>query len=191
MNEIDKLEPLISEEYKDFKLGNYNLVRIRTPIGPSSIFHAIVKSYNINYYKVDSIKLIENMRTDLSNNLDNLTNYNNNSSLDFYSELNDENTNNIKIDTMKKALIDGVLNDLIYIKYISDQLNKNIYLIDGSKGNGKLNIILNSKNNRYINRDTIILLIINNHYELIGYKENDIIRTYFNLEHKLIQYINR
>lgn len=183
---INNLEPLIFDEHRKIRFGNVDLIRIRIQIGISSLFHAIIKAYNNDYYITDPFNLITKLRKNLSENLDNLTNYNDNMSLTFYGILKNENINKITLETMKNTLINGIPKDFLYIKYISDQLNINIYMINGNT----MEIILNTKNNKYIDRESIILIIIDEHYELLGQMEDNFIVTKFNNKSSLINYLN-
>ena len=89
---------------------------------------------------------------------------------------------------MQKELDSSRPVDNVYNEFISDQLEKDIYIIDAVKKDiyitGKDNDIL------YKNRPSVVILYLPGHYELVGLvKKNGDIKTLFNPDHDFIQAI--
>ena len=91
------------------------------------------------------------------------------------------------LENMQRELDSDRAVDNAYNEFISDQLEKDIYILDGIKRDvyitGYDDEIL------YKNRPSIIILYLPGHYELVGLEINGIIKLLFDPDHDLIQTI--
>lgn len=177
------------------------LVRIQTPTDGSCFFHAILKAFYKPYIEgrengklVDRNKLISQLRKELADKLaqpaditvpEGPTNYDllSRGSL---SELSKSMTNdyNYTLEGMQDLLLNGNYIDEAYYEYISNRINKDIYIISSVI---KDVIPTGDTDLYYKGRDSIVLLYIPGHYELIGLKsDNGTITTHFTSTHPFI-----
>lgn len=176
---------------------NYpGLVRIRTMADGSCFFHAIVKGYFTPYQtgildgKVfDRNEFIRKFRADLAAKLAQPISFG--SSQTYYdsisrgklSELVNEDSR-YKLENMQRELMSSEPVDNLYNEFISNVLNKDIYLLDLLTQDvyitGSDNDIL------YKDRQSIVILTMPGHYELIGLQTMNGIRTLFSHDHELI-----
>ena len=169
-----------------------NMVRIRTIGDGSCFFHAIVKSFYVPYQtgllnnKVfDRVSFVHRLRRDLSEKLSQPVNLDQTSDFKTYYETISRGQLPILAkeypryseENMKKELIESSPVDNLYNEFISNVLQKDIYLLDFLKADvymvGKDADIL------YKGRPSIVILTMPGHYELIGLQTNNGIQTMF------------
>ena len=183
---------------------NYpNLVRIGTIGDGSCFFHAIVKAFYtpyklgvLNGVPIDKRAFIKNLRKDCAVKLVQKVNPSNKLSPRYYDVLSRGRLNDFAksvpaftLENMQKVLNSNLPIDNSFNEFISNLLNKDIYLLDFSTKDvyitGKDDDIL------YKGRDSIIILVMPGHYELIGLITNNGIQTLFPADSALIRAINQ
>lgn len=197
---------LTNSEYENLPMDGpfkyNNLVRLRTIADGSCFFHALAKSYFKPYITglLDGKpfirrEFIQNLRKDLSVTLGSKINPSDNSSPLYYDELSrgelkdfSKSVPEYSLKNMQKELDSKRSVDNVYNEFISNQLDKDIYIIDAVKKDiyitGDDNDIL------YKNRPSVVILYLPGHYELVGLiKRNGDIKTLFNPDHDFIQAI--
>jgi len=185
----------------DHPFGFKGLIRIRTPPDGSCFFHAITKSYflpyitgKINGKPFNRQSFIRKLRADLAKRLGARINPKNPASPTFYDTLSRgelrsfaESVPFYSLENMQKVLNSNLPVDNVYNEFISNQLDKDIYILDMTKKDvyitGQDTEIL------YKNRPSIVILYLPGHYELVGLKENGVIKTLFEPTHNLIKSI--
>jgi len=206
MNEdLNRFKYLIDNEYepmnwnRDFEYPG--MVRIRVPTDGSCFFHAIAKSYfkpyimgSLNGNPINRNDFIVKLRKDLANKLASKVNPLDPESPIYYDILSRGNLReisqslpNYSLENMMHELNSNHPVDNVYNEFISNQLNKDIYLLDLVKQDvymtGSDDEIL------YKNRPSIVILYIPGHYELVGIQDKDSIMTVFDPTHPFIQAI--
>ena len=88
---------------------------------------------------------------------------------------------------MQKELASNRPVDNVYNEFISNCLNKDIYILDGVKRD--VYITGNDDEILYKNRESIVILYLPGHYELIGIIDDNNIHTLFDPEDDFIQRI--
>lgn len=181
-----------------------NLVRIRVPPDGSCFFHAIAKSYFEPYIlgrwsngkPVDRRKFIATLRKDLSVKLGSKIDPSDSNSTTYYDTLSrgrladfSQSVPQYSLDSMMKELNSNRSVDNVYNEFISDQLNRDIYILDAVKRDvymtGHDDDIL------YKNRKSIVILYLPGHYELVGVYEKGVTKTIFDPSHDLIRAIRQ
>jgi hypothetical protein len=178
-----------------------NMVRIRTSADGSCFFHAIAKAYYIPYrtgmlngVAINRHQLVKTLRRDLAMKLgqpanplepNGPTNYDllSRGQLREFSKA----VPRYSLDNMKKELNSPSAIDNVYNEFISNQLGKDIYLLDGE--NRDVLVTGNDDDILYKDRDSIVILYIPGHYELVGLLQGDRIETHFLPSHPFIQAI--
>lgn len=166
--------------------GNFSypeLVIIDVPADGSCFFHALVlsiyKPYQLN--KVNKGKFVREFRKNLAHQL-----------IDDYDKLSNGKLRELSKE-MPEISLQAMMQELdstksisnIYNEFISDLLNRDIYLLDYRKKDvyltgSDLNIL-------YKGRKSTVLVINGNHYQLVGIKKPDgSIKVGFNVDHPLI-----
>ncbi len=178
------------------------MVRIRIPMDGSCFFHAIAKSYCIQYItgrldngtSLNRSSFIKNLRKDLSLKLGTKVNPQDPRSLTYYETLSRKELPKISesipaysLANMEKELDSDSSIDNIYNEFISNEINKDIYILDMIKQD--VYITGNDNEILYKNRPSIVILYLPGHYELIGLKKNGLTKTVFSSDHKFIQNI--
>ena len=190
----DNYNYLINTEYEPLPWkGNFQyprLVRIRTPPDGNCFFHAIAKAYFIPYITgrldgkpINRRQFIQDLRKDLAKELPSQYNKLSRGQLsDFSKEYPD-----YSLDNMVKTLNSTQPVDNVYNEFISNQLNKDIYVLDYIKRD--VYVMGQDQEILYHNRPSIVLLYLPGHYELVGIKTEKGIQTLFSPEHPLIKSI--
>lgn len=198
---------LTNSEYEnlDWKdpFGYNGLVRIRTPADGSCFFHAIARSYFRPYItgKMDSQsfdrqEFIKKLRKSLSIKLGSRVNPRDTKSLTYYEVLSrgqlpefSKSVPAYSLVNMQRLLDSNKPVDNVFNEFISDQLDKDIYILDAVKQEvyitGYDNEIL------YKNRPSIVILYIPGHYELVGLETGGSIKVLFDPDHDLIRTIRQ
>lgn len=170
------------------------LVRIGSINDGSSLLHSIAqacfKVYSSGQLKdsqgyvksLDKRKFIRGLRQDLANNLNSI-NYNTGKT--YYSKLtklNNYNSIDWAPDVMDELLRSNYHIDDRFYEYISHILKVNLYFIDADSN---VEIV---KTGKYKN---IVLYSMPNHFELIGYRDENLIVNCFKDNHLLIKILNK
>jgi hypothetical protein len=176
-----------------------NMVKINTPADGSCFFHAIAYACFIPYKteKIDGIALnksefIKTLRKRLAEELstkidDNTTHYDSLSrgQLGVFSE----GVEKYSLENMKKELKSNGPVDNVYNEFISNILNKDIYIL--SSQTQDVYVTGNDFDILYKGRESIVLLFSPGHYDLIGLQEKDGIVTSFSPDHEFILAIRK
>jgi hypothetical protein len=175
-----------------------NMVRIRTIADGSCFFHAIVNAFFLPYrtgrldnQTITKNQIVKNLRHELSIRLSEPIEKDGPTHYDLLSagELKNisQNLTQYSLENMKKELDSKDPVDNVYQEFISNQLNKDIYIIDWVTRQ----VVINGNDNLlYKNRGSIVLLYLPGHYELIGLiDDKEQIETYFKPTHPFIQTI--
>lgn len=177
------------------------LVRIRTETDGSCFFHAVVNSYfkpymtsRINGRAMNRKSFIRSLRRDLAKKLSQQVDPLNDS-LTWYETISRGKLPQISqaipkysLEGLQKELDSNLPVDNIFNEFISDQLNKDIYILDMVKQD--IYITGNDDDILYKNRDSIVILYLPGHYELVGLENNGKLTTLFKHNHPLINAIN-
>lgn len=177
------------------------MVRVRTPADGSCFFHALAKAYYIPYRNgaingtaINRHQLVKTLRRDLAMKLGqpaDPTNPQGSTNYDLLSRghLRDfgKAVPKYSLDNMKKELNSTSAIDNVYNEFISNQLRKDIYLLDGE--NQDVLVTGDDDDILYKDRDSIVILYIPGHYELVGIQNGNRIETHFLPTHPFIQAI--
>ena len=203
---INHLTPLMDREYEPLNWPNRsfnypNMVRIRTQADGSCFFHAIAKAYYTPYQvgildgkAIDRSRLIQSLRRDLAIKLGQPIDANNPKGTTYYDLLSRgqlkefaKEVPQYSLENMKRELASSAPVDNSYNEFVSNQLNKDIYLLDGEKQD--VMITGNDDEILFKNRESIVILYIPGHYELVGLQTSDGIKTHFKPTHDFIRAI--
>jgi hypothetical protein len=190
---------------------NFNLIRIRTEADGSCFFHSLAKAY-FKPYIIGKIgdatfnrkEFIKNLRKDLAITLGTKINPENPGSKTYYQTLSNgelekssEAIPSYSLENMQKALktfTKPVSN--IYNEFISNQLDIDIYILDGKKKD--VYMTGTDDNLLYKNRKSVVILYIQGskgnpgHYELVGsMQKNTNIETCFAPDSALVLAIRK
>ena len=201
------MKPLLNHEYENLKWSGvfekFNLIRIRTDMDGSCFFHALAKAYFKPYIvgKIDDEpfnrkEFIKNLRKDLAKTLALKVDPEDAESKTYYQTLSNGEFEKIS-ETMPKYSLKHMQKELansskpvsnIYNEFISDQLNLDIYILNGKTKDvymtGSDNSLL------YKGRRSVVILYMPGHYELIGLMDKDNnIETIFSHKSKFIKKI--
>lgn len=196
---------LFETERLNWKDGSFyfpDMERMGIYADGSCFFHAILASHYKPYIEgknenvaVDRIKMVSEFRMELSSKLSDKIYPRDPSSLTYYQKISrgqledfSKEVPQYSIDNMKKELSSTSSVDNVYNEFISDVLNKDIYILDLLTEDvyvtgGDLDIL-------YKGRPSIVLLYIPGHYELVGLRDRDNnLNTLFGADHPFIQNI--
>lgn len=202
---MDHTNYLSNTEYEKLNWSGpfqYNdLVRIRVPADGSCFFHAIAKSYFIPYITgylnnepLNKKDFIRKLRKDLAIKLQSRTDPTDPASPIYYDLLSggqleefSRSVPSYSLENMVNELDSDKPVDNVYNEFVSDQLDKDIYILDMTKHD--VYITGDDYNILYKKRPSIVILYLPGHYELVGLLEGDTIKTLFDPDHDLIQAI--
>lgn len=171
-----------------------NLVVLSTMGDGNCFFHSVLRAFNTNYInakniseRVNMARSFRNALADLLEEIDPLT------GKTYYSGLNmgklEEFAGGVKeysLAGLQKELRSSAPVDNIYQELISNSLNKDIYIIDGSRKD--MYHVGSAFPLYYKGRNSIIIYYVPGHFEVVGLKHsNGDIDTLFTPEHPLIQ----
>ncbi len=166
-----------------------NLVKIDTIGDGSCFFHAIISAFFKPYIEntIDRIKFIKQFRKDLSETLYSQYRKLGNGSFLELSRSVDE----YSLQSLKEMLDSNLPVDNRFHQFISDVINKDIYILYSITNN-----VYKSADDLkllYKNRDSIVILYTPGHYELIGRLNNITkeITTVFNYNDSFIKNIQK
>lgn len=172
-----------------------SMVVIDTVGDGSCFFHAIAMSFCIPYRNrtYDRVTFIKNLRHDLALELgrtqeDGLTHYDHLSrgQLKHFAEALPQ----YSLANMQRELIGLGPVDNVYNEFVSNQVNKDIYLLDSIQQD--VYITGDDDDILHKGRDSIVILVSPGHYELVGLVNPDgHIDTLFSPQHPFIQAIRK
>lgn len=186
----------------DWKNGYevYDLIRYETPMDGHCLFHALCQAFFIPYQTgvlndkpISKCQIIQNLRAELADKLSHPV-----KTIDgprYYDLLQNGHINEFATHvpefTLPNMQFELNSNHCIgygYIEYIADQLNKDIYILDGQRQD-----VYKSDETPLVikNRPSVVLYYDNHHYELIGLKHDDHYDTHFLPTHPLIQFLRQ
>lgn len=208
---------LTDREYEDLNWsGEFTfpgMVRIRTIADGSCYFHAIANAYYppyqtgiLNDKAISKTQIVRSLRSDLALRLAQPVDPLNPISPLNYDLLGrgqlktfalgmlnngiyDRNIPIYTLENMQRELRSGEAIDNVYHEFISNQLNKDIYILDGE--NQDVQFTGDDYDLLYKGRPSIVLYYFPEHYELVGIKEEKSIQTYFDPDSEFIQAINQ
>jgi hypothetical protein len=202
------VQPLTDSEYQrlDWKepFGYDGMVRIRTATDGSCFFHALAKSYCLPYIRgklddntpINRRNFIRAMRRDLAKQLGTRVDPENPLSPTYYDTLSrgklkefSASVPQYTLEKMQKELDSDHSVDNVYNEFISNELDKDIYILDLVKRD--VYITGDDDEILYKGRQSIVLLYLPGHYELIGIKTGDCTQTIFHPDHDFIQSIRQ
>lgn len=179
-----------------------NMVRIRTIADGSCFFHAIANSFFIPYRKqmlngqsVSKQRLIQTLRRDLATKLAKPVDPMDPNSPIHYDILGRGQLKEFakampeySLENMQRELNSASSVDNAYNEFISNQLGKDIYLLNSETED--VCITGDDDDILYKNRASIVILCLPGHYELVGIiDENGAAQTHFTPNHNFIQAI--
>jgi hypothetical protein len=171
-----------------------NIVVLPTLGDGNCFFHSVLRAFNTNYIKAKSITDRVNMARTFRNALaDRLEEIDPLTSKNYYTGLNNGELEKISggvkeysLSALQKELRSSAPVDNIYQEIISNAMNKDIYIIDGTKQD--MYYVGSAFSLYYKGRNSIIIYYIPGHFEVVGIKQKDeTIATLFTPEHPLIQ----
>lgn len=177
------------------------MVRIRIPRDGNCFFHAVVRAYFKPYQtgvidgkSFNKYKFIKNMRKSLAGKLGSYIDpYN---KVSYYETLSRGKLKEFSLsvpeyslENMQKELSSSVAVDNVYNEFISNEIDKDIYILDNITKD--VYITGRDEDILYKERKSIVLLYSPGHYELVGIQSegNKGIKTLFNPKHDFIKAI--
>ena len=184
--------------------GEFNypgMVRIGTPPDGSCFFHAIASAYFLPYRRgsidgvpMDRYAFIRDLRYDLAIKLDEKVDPQNSNSPIHYDLLSRGNLREFAgdiqqytLESMKRELNSDRSVDNVYNEFISNILEKDIYLLDITTQD--IYVTGDDFDILYKGRSSIVTLAIPGHYELVGLQTSTGIKSLFDADHPFIQSI--
>lgn len=178
-----------------------NMVRLYTIADGSCFFHAVVNGFYLPYQTekddgeyLDRKEFIQNFRKDLAKRLgepiskrDPTTPYQLISRGELSKMAEEMKMPEYRLENMQKELEDP--NEwiwLLYLEYVSNQINKDIYILDAQK---KDVYITGEEDILHAGRDSIVILYLPDHFETVGLNVNGVVGTRFGTNSKFISRI--
>jgi hypothetical protein len=176
----------------------WELVKFETATDGHCLFHALCAGFFIPYQTgvlngkpIGKLEIIHHLRLELAEKLgqfvkDNVRYYDllHNGNLAAFAESVPE----YKLECMQQQLNSNCSIGYGFIEFIADQLNKDIYIL-----NGVTQDLYKSDEMKQVvkNRNAVVLYYLNHHYELIGIKSKNGYDTHFLNEHPFIQFLQQ
>ena len=199
---IDRAITYLNWEHEFFDYPN--MVALDTITDGSCFFHAIVqgfyKPYIQGYYEelehpIDKKRFVRNFRKDLAFMLDSTKSYIDDDLQSWYEYLsrgklkeNSKDLSKYSLQNMRRELDSNKPVDNMYLEFVSELLNLDIYILDGNSE--RPYITGNDNDILYKGRKSIVILYENFHYSTVGIENDNNIKTIFSPFHPFIQYIN-
>lgn len=172
------------------------LVKVETPGDGSCLFHAICNAFFTPYHemklgssKMSRSQIVRSFRKELAEKLAEKIP---DKDITFYEALNDGNTKKFsgevpefKLERMQVELAGRGPIGYGYLGFVSDVIKRDIYILDGDRKD----IYVTDEVSARGNRNSIVLLYQNGHYELVGIKTETGIGTYFAPTHSFIRFL--
>ena len=182
--------------YVDLNFKDWSIVKYTIPGDGHCLFHALslgfFKPYIVENFKGNSIsrkQVVCNLRKELSEKLTKHVNGKNGPT--YYDLLNNGNTLKFSksvpeysLASMQAELYSEKFIGYSYIEYIGNELNKDIYII-----NGDIMDLYQSDELSIKHRNSIVLYYKDNHFELIGLNQKNQIVTHFKPDHAFIKFL--
>jgi hypothetical protein len=189
------LRPLLWGE--DFE--KWKLVSVNTPMDGNCLFHAILNAtsylYREGYIEGKEVKrstMVSVLRKEMAEKLSTIPNGKKESYYDSLSNGNikafSENVPEFTLEYMTAELMSNKPIGYGYIEYICDIFDSDIYILERNRKD--LYITHEMLYCIKGNRNSIVLLYMEGHYELVGILKETEITTYFTSDHSLIQFLN-
>lgn len=176
----------------------WNLVSINTPMDGNCLFHAILNATSYFYRQghiagkeMDRASMVATLRKEMAAKLSTVPN---GKTKTYYESLSNgnikefsENVPEFTLDYMKSELMSNKPIGYGYIEYICDIFDSDIYILERNRKELYVTheMIYCIKGNR----NSIVLLYMEGHYELVGILKENEINTYFTSDHTLIQFL--
>lgn len=188
--------------WKSYGFEDFNMLVIDTIGDGNCYFHALLNAFYIPYRTqsigketVNRRQLVSSLRNDLAKKLGQPINPLNPNGPTFYTQLSrgkmyefGKEVSEYSFEEMRKRLKSSEAVGNEYNEFISDQLNKDIYILDADKKD--VYITGNDDDLLYKDRSSIVLLYSPGHYELIGLRgSQNQIQTYFSPVNPFIQFL--
>lgn len=199
----NKCKRKLKRQYTYLNWDYPGLVRFDTIGDGSCFFHAIASAYCKSYIDgimngkpIDRCDFIRGLRRDLSDKLGEKINPKDPKSPRYYDTLSrgylkefSKNWPAYTLDNLQNELDSSNSVSNVYVEFISDQINKDIYFLS----NKTQDIYPTGDDYSLIHkdRDSIVLLVYPNHFELIGLEEDNSIITLFETDHPFIKYLKK
>lgn len=180
--------PLVGKTYDflnwdHFSIPNQRMIRIFTIPDGHCMFHAIANAFFIPYRKgtinnipITQTEIVTRMRSDLAHQLE-LKSIENPSKTN-YEMLGggavatmSETLPRYKLSNMIKELMSSSPIDNLYNEFISNTLNKDIYILSAEKED--VYMFGDDYKLLYKNRESIVILYVPGHYELVGLQDKN------------------
>lgn len=189
-------------EWNEYGFENFNIVAIETLGDGNCFFHALCQAYYIPYrtgmlegHPLSKRDIVRKLRRSLANRLGEPVDPLDPTGKIYYELLSRGHLPQFgkeipyySFDEMKLRLENSEAIGNEYNEFISDQLNKDIYLLDQETND--IYITGNDDDLLYKNRPSIVIMYSPGHYETIGIKTpNGDIQTYFSPSHPFIQFL--
>jgi len=177
---------------------------IGTPGDGACFFHSIVQAFHEDYIDgydksrkavFDSVRFIKQLRTELSDGLDEKVDPQNEESPTWYDSLSRGNLRELskemphyKLENMKKELKKYSAHvDNLYLEYMCKRLDLDIYVIDGKT----MDVVQADKDLLYEGRRSIVIYFENSHYVTVCIKRGDFYTAIFNTTDEFIETLKR
>jgi hypothetical protein len=170
----------------------WKLICINVPGDGHCLFHALCLGFFKPYIdkSYDRMDIIINLRQQLSETLGEYVDKRH--KIRYYDLLHDghiksfaEHVEEYSLEKMKEALNSDASIGYGYLEFIANQLNKDIYILDGDKKTlYKTDELLVKK------RHSVVLYYDHGHYQLIGLKDHDKVKTHFRPTHPFILFLS-
>lgn len=167
----------------------WKLVKFAVPPDGHCLFHSLLFSFytpyreeELNGNAISKLQIVVNLRHELSDRLDNVYGSLSKGNLSKFAEAVPE----FELSSMKNELKSNNYIGYGYIEYISNLINKDIYIIDGETNN-----IYISDELPYLikGRTSIVLYYKDSHYEPIGLEQDDAYYCHFKSNHPFIRFL--
>ena len=196
------ISPLIWNDAIGNSFNYGGMVRIRTIADGSCYFHAIANGYYIPYrtgisktgQSVNRQEIVRSLRRDLAVKLGSRVDPTDATSPRYYDLLGrgqvstfakDAQMDEYSLENMQKILDSSISVDHSFHEFVSNQLNKDIYMLDWEKQD--VYVLGDDDDLYYKKRPSLVLLYQPGHFELVGTRgDNGHIMTYFHPEDPFI-----
>lgn len=176
----------------------WKLVKLETPADGHCLFHALCAGFFIPYQTgvlngkpITPLEIIHHLRLELAEKLGQYVK----PGVRYYDLLHQgylptfaKSVPEYTLENMQKQLKSNSFIGYGFIEFIADQLNKDIYIL-----NGKTEDLYQSDEMKQVvkNRNAIVLYYINHHYELVGIQNQNGYDTHFLPNHPFIQFLKQ
>lgn len=193
---------ILDLSWQNAKFQHSNMVQIKAAPDGSCFFHALLQAFYKPYQlqmedevPVSRKKLVKNFRYDLSVRLEEHIDIDDPTSPIVYDTLSRGQLGELSkempeysLKNMEEELHSSSSVGNLYNEFISNELNKDIYILDGEKQD--VYVTGNDLDLLYKNRQSIVLLYQPGHFDLIGLRNNDgSVSTFFDYSHPFIEAI--